>query len=364
MLFCFMLLHASAQAEDKAAKLNNVLHQISKVKTDLTQKERQQASVKQQLNSLKKKKTTIEVNLKKTTKNLKYQKNVLVKLNKNRAKQQLQLKEAQDKLSAQINLAYQLDRTNYLKNVFAKKNGKDSDIILAYHKYVFMARLEQMRNINKTLERLELNRNKISKETKVLKTIEGRQGQQKLELEKTKKEQDLILGSLKNKIASQNKKLKQLLIAKKNLEKLVNALNPHKFAAMSSGVRTRLCQNFVWPTKGVIVTRFGSSIEQSSWKWSGIFIRAPENQEVRAISSGSIVYADFLAGYGLLLIIDHGNGYMSLYGHNNRFLKQINAKVVAGDVISTVGKNGGEEAELYFAIRYNGKPIDPQKWCR
>jgi Membrane-bound metallopeptidase len=237
-------------------------------------------------------------------------------------------------------------------------------LLLAYHKYIFMARLEQMHHINKALERLEQNKRKIKLQTKELERLESKQQKQKLELEKTKQEYSQALSMLKGKIAIQSKKLKQLLMAKRNLERLIDSLTTHKVVAMSQESKTRACRNFVWPTKGVVVTRFGSSIEQSSWKWNGLVIRAPENQDIYAISPGKIVYADWLAGYGLLLIIDHGNGYMSLYGHNNRFRKKLNASVKAGEVIAAVGKSGSEEHQLYFAIRYNGKPIDPEKWCR
>lgn len=364
IIFCSIFLYAPAKAEDTTTKLNSVLHQITKVKTDLTQKKQQQISVKQQLDALKKKTATIEANLKKTTKNLEHQKSILVKLNRDRAKQQLKLKDAQEKLSSQINSAYQLKPTNYLKTIFNKEKKTAPDLILAYHKYIFVARLKQKRDINNTLWLLEQNKKKISRQTNELKSIENKQGQQKLELEKAKEEQNQVLNSIKSKIDLQNKKLKQLLIAKRNLERLVDSLTPHKFAAMSPGIRTRLCKNFVWPTKGMIVTHFGSSIGESSWKWGGIIIKAPLNQEVRAISSGNVVYADWLTGYGQLLIIDHENGYMSLYGHNNSFRKRLNARVGAGEVIATVGKSGSEEPELYFAIRYNGKPIDPERWCR
>jgi Membrane-bound metallopeptidase len=149
-----------------------------------------------------------------------------------------------------------------------------------------------------------------------------------------------------------------------NLEKLINRLSPRKKVIISPELMTQLCQSFVWPTKGTVTIHFGSPIEQSSWSWSGIIISAPENQEIRAVSAGKVVYADWFTGYGLLLIIDHGSGYMSLYGHNNAFRKKLGAEVKAGEVVATVGKSGCEEPELYFAIRYNGQPINPERWCR
>lgn len=361
--FCLAFLCVAASAENDNTKLNGVLNQITSVKIDITKKEQQQLSVKQQLNNLKKKVDALTANLGETTKNLRRQKKALLKLTKDQARQQIRLKEAQDKLSSQINLANQIEQSSYFKVFFGEEKKITPSLMLVYHRYIFMARLKQMRDLKKTLERLEKNKREIKQQTQQLEKSEKKQEQQKQDLELAKKEHNQILDSLKNRIAEQNKKLKQLLIAKRNLERLVNTLTPRKYA-MSSELKARFCRNFVWPTKGEITTHFGSPIEQSSWKWGGVIISAAIDQEIRAISRGKVVYADWLTGYGLLLIIDHGSGYMSLYGHNSSFRKKVNAVVEAGDVVATVGKSGSEEPELYFAIRYNGKPMDPERWCR
>lgn len=347
-------------------KLKGILHQINKVKIDLTKKEQQQTSVKQQLDSLKKRISILETSYKETTDKIKHQKIILAKLTKDYTNQQIKLKELNSTVAAQINLAYQTEHPNALMNLFGTKNTSvvNPDLILAYHRYIVIAHLEQMRNIKEILKHLEQNRQRIKRQTKELELTEIKQQQQKIELEKTKQSHNKILSSLKNNIAVQNQKLRQLLLDKKNLEKLIASLVLRKASNMSPAVRTKLCKNFVWPTNGLIVTHFGSAIEQSSWKWSGIMIRAAKNQDVHAMSSGKVVYADKLAGYGLLLIIDHENGYMSLYGHNSSLRKRLHTNVGAGEVVSTVGMSNSEEPELYFSIRYNGKPIDPERWCK
>ena len=157
------------------------------------------------------------------------------------------------------------------------------------------------------------------------------------------------------------------MLRERDLEKLIFRLSKpslRKTVSMSPKLMMQLCRDFVWPTKGNIIIHFGSPIEQSSWSWSGIIIAAPVGQPIRAISSGSVVYADWFNGYGLLLIIDHGNGYMSLYGHINGFRRKLNDKVEAGEVVATVGKSGSEEPGLYFSIRYNSKPVNPEQWCK
>ncbi|EKE01483.1 MAG: non-proteolytic protein, peptidase family M23 [uncultured bacterium] len=359
----------SASAASHHTKLKSLLNQITKVKTDINQKAKQQVSVEQQLKNLKTKIKTLENDYRVTQKKLKHQKSVLTKLTNDQTKQQLKLKEARQAFSAQIKSAYQLERTNYFKTILDQGGRLNPNLLLAYHRYVFAARLEQMKDIKKTLVSIEQNKQQIKKQTKILENLETKQQQQKNELIKMQEERNKLLGSLKNKIASQNNKLKQLLSAKSNLEKLISRLAAvpvqHKAAVkISYRLMAQLCRVFVWPTKGTITTHFGSSIEQSSWTWSGVIISAPENQAVRAISSGRVVYANWFTGYGLLLIIDHGSGYMSLYGYNNSFRKKVNDRVEAGEIVSVVGKNGYEESGLYFAIRYNGKPVNPEQWCR
>ncbi len=363
VFFCLVFLWGMVNAADNNTKLVQVLSQITRVKIDITKKEHEQTSVEQQLNTLKKRIKVLSGELKETTRNLKRQKSALTKLTKDQVNQQAKLKDSQDKLVSQINLANQVIQPSYFKIILRGEDKITPALILVYHRYIFMARLEQMTGLKTTLERLEKNRREISRQAETFAKLEKKQARQKLELETTNKERCQIRDSLKDKIAKQNNRLKQLLNAKQNLERLVGVLTQHKFT-MSSGLKAKFCQDFVWPTAGTITTHFGSPIEQSSWKWSGVIIRAAMKQEVRAASAGKVVYADWLTGYGLLLIIDHGSGYMSLYGYNSSFRKKLNDLVAAGEVVATVGKSDSENYALYFAIRYNGKPIDPAGWCR
>lgn len=370
IILFFICICTSANATNNHIKLKNLTKQITQVKTDINQKEKQQISVGQQLKNLRARIKILEANYQTTLKNLKKQKIILEKLNTDQEKEQLKLKEARQKFYTQMKMAYQIERSDYIKTVFNKDSGANSDLLFVYNKYIFAARIEQMQSIKKTLEHIAINKWQIKKQTKILEDLESSQQKQKQEVTQAEREYNNILGSLKVKIATQNQKLKQLVSAKSNLEKLIIRLNrlsiagERKTVVISPKLMLRLCRNFVWPTKGVITTHFGSPIEQSSWSWSGIIITAPKNQAIRAISSGTVVYAAWFAGYGLLLIIDHGSGYMSLYGHNNSLRKKINDQVKAGEVVAAVGKSGREDPGLYFSIRYNGKPVNPEGWCR
>jgi septal ring factor EnvC (AmiA/AmiB activator) len=118
-----------------------------------------------------------------------------------------------------------------------------------------------------------------------------------------------------------------------------------------------------YPVKGELMNRYGSPREEGGAVWKGLFIRASTGQSVHAVADGRVVYADWLRGFGNLLILDHGGGYMSLYGNNEGLLRQLGDRVRAGDAVAQVGATGGvEESGLYFELRRDGKPFDPVKW--
>lgn len=120
-----------------------------------------------------------------------------------------------------------------------------------------------------------------------------------------------------------------------------------------------------WPVDGHLLARFGSSRGDTRNTWDGVLIQAAEGQQVRAIHPGRVVFADWLRGSGLLVILDHGDGYLSLYGHNQSLLAAAGDTIKAGQPIATVGNTGGQsQSALYFAIRKQGQATDPGQWCR
>jgi murein hydrolase activator len=127
------------------------------------------------------------------------------------------------------------------------------------------------------------------------------------------------------------------------------------FVGLKTGLRL--------PIKGELANRFGSQRSNGGPPWKGLFIRSPAGQEVRTVASGRVVFADWLRGFGNLLIIDHGQGYLTIYGNNESVLKQAGDVVHTGEVVATVGASGGNmESGLYFEIRHEGKAFNPMRW--
>ena len=139
---------------------------------------------------------------------------------------------------------------------------------------------------------------------------------------------------------------------------IVNEATPEavsgSFAALKGNLRL--------PVRGVVANRFGTARQEGS-TWKGLFIRAQAGSDIKAVAGGRVVFAEWMRGFGNLLIVDHGGSYLSIYGYNDALLKQVGDGVRGGDSIATTGNSGGNpESGLYFEIRHQGLPIDPLKW--
>ena len=134
-------------------------------------------------------------------------------------------------------------------------------------------------------------------------------------------------------------------------------------AALAGKVFQTLKGKLKLPVRGELQGRFGSPREEGGVTWKGLFIKSDHGREVHVVADGQVVYADWLRGYGNLLVIDHGGGFMSLYGNNESLLKQVGDSVQSGETVASVGSTGGAlESGVYFELRHEGKPFDPMKW--
>ena len=134
-----------------------------------------------------------------------------------------------------------------------------------------------------------------------------------------------------------------------------NAYSGSNFAALKGKLHL--------PVRGDVTNHFGAAREDTGVTWKGLFIKAAEGNDVKTVADGRVVFADWMRGFGNMIIIDHGSGYMSLYGNNQAMLKQVGEEVNAGDSIASVGNSGGNESNgLYYELRRQSKPFDPMSW--
>lgn len=272
----------------------------------------------------------------------------------------------EQRLAYQIRAAYSIGRQEYLKVLLNQEQPDQVARALTYYGYFNRARTEQIEAYRETLTQLQTTEADIDQENQVLQQEKQQLEEKRAALSASKQKRQQVLLQLEGNIQNKDQELAKLLADRKRLEELLEAVKKtlaELKIPVSSAPITQLKGRLPWPAHGNIVRRFGSKDSASSASWNGVLIAASEGAEVTAVHSGRVVFADWLRGFGLLIIIDHGNGYMSLYGHNQTLYKETGDWVASNQVIASVGDSGGRKnAGLYFEIRHNGQPQNPQHW--
>ena len=287
-------------------------------------------------------------------------------LESDRRARQAALARTQDSLAAQIRAAYVIGRSEPLKLLLNQKDPAQAGRNFAYYGYFGRMRASQIHAINDNIAKIDELQAKIDAEDAELAKLELAQKTQVGQLEQARQRRGKVLASLEQESKSRSEALARLQRQQAALEKLLKDLNRalEKFPVDANDAFAKLRGELAWPVEGRLVARFGET-RAGGVKWNGVLIAADRGTPVRAIYHGRVAYADWLPGLGLLMIIDHGNGYLSLYGHNERLYKAAGAQVRAGDTIAGVGDSGGRsQDELYFEIRRGGKPVDPRPWFK
>ena len=275
--------------------------------------------------------------------------------------------EQQYYIEQQIRAAYEIGSQEYLKVLLNQEDPNEIARMLTYYDYFNQARSRQIESYNVTLLDLDRVTQELSEETVALGSQKRALGSQQTNLANVKKEKEMTIKALINQISTTGSALLKLEQDRGRLEQLLGQLEENlgkldtpRSAQRFAGMQGKL----LLPVEGRISHRFGNRRNQGKLKWHGIFIDAKEGESVHAIHSGRVVFSDWLRGFGLLMIISHGEGYMSLYGHNQALFRETGDWVSAGEVIAAVGDSGGQDKTgLYFEIRIDGKPNNPQNWC-
>jgi len=272
-------------------------------------------------------------------------------------------------LAGQLRAAYAMGRREYIKLLLNQEDVATAGRIVAYYDYFNRARVKRIDAIADTLQKLQTVEQAIVHKTEELEELRTEQSARKRELEAGRKARGAILAKLDREIRDDTQRLQRLVDDERRLNQLLEGLQP-LLSDLPSELGDRqpfpkLKGALAWPSGGRLLARYGAPRKLGKLKWSGVLIGAREGEGVHAIYHGRVAFADWLRGFGLLLIIDHGDGYMSLYGQNQSLHKNVGDWVEAGDVIARVGSSGGaRRTGLYFEIRHNGKPTNPATWCK
>ncbi len=266
----------------------------------------------------------------------------------------------------------------YSKLILNNQNPNQVAREIQYYGYIARNRAAWLASLRKNLQQVQTVRSQTSATRAELSDLQNEQKTQQRDLQKQQQARQQMLLKVSQKLRSQRSEIKRLQANENRLAQLVEKLTKMLAKPSSKSIfrNDKLPDNrfagkafaelkgrLAFPVLGDIINSFGSTRPDSTVVWKGIQIKAANGQSVKAIASGRVVFADWLRGFGNLLIVDHGTGYMSLYGNNETLYKQVGDELQGGETIASVGNSGGnEDSGLYFELRLASKPLDPLKW--
>ena len=284
-----------------------------------------------------------------------------------RAQQQQSLAKERAVLAGQLRVAYMIGQQEPLKLLLNQQDPLHSSRLFAYYGYFGRARADQIAQIQAQVQHLDALDTELAQQQTELANLKAAQQLQLQQLEHARNERQQVLASLTAAAHTREQSLARLKSQQAGLEGLLKELNRSLKTAPPPDNATAFGRSrgeLPWPVAGQVTAKYGDN-RASGVKWEGVVIATERDAPVKAVAAGRVVYADWLPGLGLLAIIDHGEGYMSLYGHNDRLLKAVGEPVAAGEAIAEAGDTGGRAApELYFEIRRAGRPVDPAPWFK
>jgi septal ring factor EnvC (AmiA/AmiB activator) len=360
---------ATAQSDEEKAR-----SQLQELQRDIKRINREIASASARRNSLQKQLRQADLELGKLQRSLADNRRSLADnrsklraLEQRRGTLEQSRERQQERIATELRAAWKMGRQGQLRVLLSQESPHTVARAMGYHRHLFQARNELLVTYRDTLLELQALESDIATTMAQLETQQETLAREEAQVIKVQESRKIAVAQLNASIDSKGARLKKLEADRKELESLLQAIEeavvnlqvPDNYQPFKS-VRGKM----PWPVPGKPSNRFGRPRNEGKMRWQGVTIPAKEGTPVRAIHHGRVVYADWFRGSGLLLIIDHGDGYMSLYAHNQTLLKDVGEWVAAGTTVSTVGNSGGQDrAALYFEIRHQGKPTDPARWC-
>ncbi len=266
----------------------------------------------------------------------------------------------------------------YLKLLLDNQDPDKAARDLQYFSYIARSRANLLADMRDNLDQLGKISEQAKAQSEALAALRSEQAAQKTKLEQDQRDRQQVLGRISKQLSQQHHEITRLQHDENRLSKIVSKIAEilskpkHKSVLRNETLPDnrfdgkpfeQLMGKLALPVKGVISNKFGTARPDSTVLWKGLFIKAHTGQPVKAIAAGQVVFADWLRGFGNIIIVDHGNAYMSLYGNNETLYKQVGDRIQGGETIAAVGSSGGNsDSGLYFELRHESHPLDPMKW--
>jgi len=287
------------------------------------------------------------------------------RLDKEYADRQAHLDAESEALAAQVRAAYMSGGQEKVKLLLNQQDPATLGRLMAYYRYLNDYRAENIEAVVAEIRELEVLRGQIAAEEARLADLARARYAELTKLNTAQESRQALLAELRRKIANEGQEVERLAAQEADLTRLIAELTSilSDYPISSEQPFSKHKGQLTWPVAGTLLHDFGQPRAGGKLKWNGVVLGAPRGREVRAVYHGRVAFADWLAGLGLLVIVDHGEGFMTLYGYNETILTDTGDWVAPGDVIATVGDSGGQpQSGLYFELRQGTKPVNPRQW--
>ena len=269
------------------------------------------------------------------------------------------------RLAEHLRAAWRLSARDRIKVLLAGEDPIVAERMARYHGYLAAARARALQALRDTAAAADQNRARREGRQRDLATARQAAAKERQGLLAQREEQRRSVADLRAELADKGRERERLVADQQRLRDLVVELAQRAPARVAGEQPAAAGAGLAWPVEGRLQRRFGQSRAGGRMRWQGVQIEAPIGADVRSVAGGVVAFADWLRGFGMLIIVDHGGGRMSLYGHADSLFKRVGEQVEAGEVIASVGRSGGQsESGLYLEVRQNGKPVDPLSWLR
>ena len=364
-IFCLFATPVGANPQDNDAALRDLRGRIEYLQQQMESTRDERDAARNALRPIERRISRQARELKKTTNELRATNRKLEQLQRERSALQQGLGHQRRELATQAQAAYTLGRQDYLKLLLNQQDPAAFSRVMTYYRYFTEARAQRIQGLQADLAQLTHLENRITRRSRQLEAVRTRHARESDALEQSRKTRSAVVASLNQELNSQQSEIARLKRDERRLDKLLVDLPEVSFPEKVSGKFRNHRGRLPLPVSGRVTARFGTARRQGDLKWKGIFLTTGPSREVRAVFGGRVVFADWLSGYGLLLILEHGDGYMTLYGNNESLFPRVGDRVEAGQAIALTGNTGNiARTGLYFEVRHQGQPHDPLRWCR
>lgn len=268
-------------------------------------------------------------------------------------------------LAAQVRAAWVAGGQERLKLLLNQQDPAKLGRLLAYYRYFSEFRGDNIERMTAHIEEVAALRDEVAAEENRLARLARTRYAELTELNEAQERRRSLLARLRDRLSAEGAEMERLAAEERDLARLIAELTSilSDYPITSEEPFSALKGRLTWPVAGNLLHDFGQPRGAGGLTWNGVVLGAPRGREVRTVYHGRVVFADWLAGLGLLVIVNHGDGFMTLYGYNESILASAGDWVAPGDVIATVGDSGGQQqASLYFEIRSGTEPVNPRQW--